>query len=85
MSNYTILFTKQAVKDTQTLSPKYKQKLHDILKQVISLDPFCGKKLLGPLKNNYSYRLNLKDRIVYSVNKNKKIVYIKRTRTHYGD
>jgi len=37
------------------------------------------------LKGNYSLRLNIYDRIIYSVSEEKKIVYIKRARTHYGD
>ena len=84
-SNFEILFTKQAKKDIQSLSPKLKAKLRLIILDVISVDPFQGKKLMGDLDGNFSYRLSLKDRIVYSVNKKKKIVYVKRARTHYGD
>lgn len=84
-SNFEILFTKQAKKDIQSLSPKLKAKLRLIILDVISVDPFQGKKLMGDLDGNFSYRLSLKDRIVYSVNKKKKIVYVKRARSHYGD
>ena len=84
-SNFEILFTKQAKKDIQSLSPKLKAKLRLIIIDVISVDPFQGKKLMGDLDGNFSYRLSLKDRIVYSVNKKKKIVYVKRARSHYGD
>ena len=85
MKKYEILFTKQALKDVNSLSPKLKKKLKAVLIEVIANDPFCGKKLLGDLDGNYSYRLNLKNRIVYGVNKKKKIIFIKRARTHYGD
>lgn len=85
MKIYKILFTKQARKDVKSLSPKLKNKLKSILLEVISEDPYCGKKLLGDLEGNYSYRLDLKNRIVYSVDKKKNIVYVKRTRTHYGN
>lgn len=81
---YKILLTKQAVKDIKSLTPKLKLKLEAILSEVISQDPFLGKKLLGDLEGNYSYRLTIKDRIIYSVDKNKRQVYVKRTRTHYG-
>jgi hypothetical protein len=30
-------------------------------------------------------RLNLKDRVVYSVDEARKTVYVERARTHYGD
>lgn len=85
MEKYKILFTKQAVKDVNSISPKLKTKLKAILMEVISADPFCGKRLLGDLKGNYSYRLDLKNRIVYSVDKKQRAVYVKRARTHYGD
>ena len=85
MKSYKVLFTKQAVKDIKTLSPKLRGKLKAILTEVVALDPFCGKRLLGDLRGNYSYRLDLKNRTVYSVDKKKKTVYVKRARTHYGD
>ncbi|PIQ77236.1 type II toxin-antitoxin system mRNA interferase toxin, RelE/StbE family [Candidatus Peregrinibacteria bacterium CG11_big_fil_rev_8_21_14_0_20_46_8] len=85
MKKYNVLFTKQAMKDAKSLSPKLKKKLQDILMEVVLEDPSCGKKLVGDLKGNFSYRIDLKNRIVYSVDKKKKIVYIKRARTHYGD
>lgn len=85
MKKYKILFTKQAKKDAISLSPKNQNKLKKILLEVISLHPYSGKKLIGELKGNYSYRLNIKDRIVYSVDEKKKIVFIKRSRTHYGE
>lgn len=85
MEKYKLLFSKQALKDVNSLSPKLKAKLKDILLEVISEDPQCGKKLLGDLEGNYSYRLDLKNRIVYSIDKKKRLVYVKRARTHYGD
>jgi len=36
------------------------------------------------LAGNYSIRLTLHDRAVYSIDEEKKIVYIKQARTHYG-
>jgi len=82
--SYEIKFTKQAFKDTKGLTPKLKNKLHDILLEVVAKNPGEGKKLIGDLEGNYSLRLNLKDRIVYSIDEEEKIVYVKRARTHYG-
>jgi len=82
--NYEIRFSKLAAKDIKTLSPKLKEKVKNILIEVISENPHAGKKLLGELSQNFSYRINLKDRLVYSIEEENKIVYIKRARTHYG-
>lgn len=82
---YTIFFTKQAEKDVRELSPKLKEKLKKILEQVLVHDPFSGKRLLRELKGSYSLRLSYQDRIVYSIDKEKKIVYIERAKTHYGE
>ncbi|MBI1894738.1 MAG: type II toxin-antitoxin system RelE/ParE family toxin [Candidatus Rokubacteria bacterium] len=84
-ARWEVRFTKQAKKDAQTLSPKLKSKLRDILLEVLSRNPYEGKKLLGDLAGSYSYRLTYKDRIVYSLNEERRIIYIERSRTHYGD
>lgn len=82
---WEVRFTKQAKKDAQTLSPKLKSKLRDILLEVLSRNRYEGKKLLGDLAGSYSYRLTYKDRIVYSLDEKRRIIYIERSRTHYGD
>lgn len=84
MKKYEIVFTKQAFKDVKSLSPRLKEKLKSILQEVISENPFVGKKLLGELDGNFSFRLDLKNRIIYSIDK-EIVVYVKRARTHYGD
>ena len=85
MPDYEIRITKQALKDIKRLSPKLKNKLKDILTELLSENPYIGKALVGDLKGNYSYRLTLKDRLIYSVDEDKKTVYLKRARTHYGE
>jgi mRNA-degrading endonuclease RelE of RelBE toxin-antitoxin system len=82
---YEVRITRQAAKDIETLSPKLKSKLHDILIHALAQAPYSGKRLLGELAGSYSLRLNIKDRIVYSIDERKKIVYVERARTHYGD
>ncbi len=82
---FEILLTKEAKKDVEKLSPKLKKKLHKIIINTIAVDPTQGKKLVGDLTGLYSYRLTLKDRIVYSIDAEKNIVYIHRARTHYGE
>lgn len=81
---YHIRLTKQAQKDLQKVSPDYKKKAGDILRY-LSEHPFSGKPLVGVLKGNYSYRVNRKDRIVYRLDQEQGILYVKRARTHYGE
>lgn len=85
MSSYTFQFSRQAQKDIAKLTPKLRQKLKEILQEVIASDPYVGKKLLGNLEGNYSYRLTYQDRIIYSIDEETRTIYIKRTRTHYGE
>lgn len=83
--SYEVLITRRAEKDLRKLTPKLKEKLRDILVEVIARDPYQGKKLIGDLEGSYSYRLTYSDRIVYSIDPAKRRVYIERAATHYGD
>jgi mRNA-degrading endonuclease RelE of RelBE toxin-antitoxin system len=85
MSEYHIRITKTAKKDINKLSPKMKNKLKAILVNILSDSPYEGKRLIGNLEGNYSIRLNITDRIVYSIDEQNKTVYIKRAKTHCGD
>lgn len=82
---YEIQITSTAEKDIREFSPKLKNKLHDILVEVISKNPHQDKKLIGDLEGYHSFRLNYQDRIVYRIDSKNKIVYIHRAKTHYGD
>ncbi len=85
MKKFKIKITKRALKDLKFFNDKEKSKCKDILLNVILKNPYLGKKLKGKLAPNYSYRLSLKDRIIYEINEPKEIIYIKRLRTHYGE
>ncbi len=80
---FRLQITRRAQKDIATLNPKLKKKLREILLNRIAVNPFDGKKLVGDLKGCWSVRLTLKDRVVYSIDEEKHIVYILRARTHY--
>ena len=82
---YEILFTKEAIKDINKLSPKLKKKLKDIAINQIAEEPHNGKKLIGDLTGFFSTRLSYKDRIVYSINEEDNTVIIHRAKTHYDD
>ena len=79
---FQILITRRAQKDIATLTPKLRKKLREILINRIAVNPFDGKKLVGDLRGCWSVRLTLKDRVVYSIDEEKHIVYILRARTH---
>lgn len=85
MDLYAIRITKEAAKDISHLSPRLKDKLKDILKNRIAVEPHSGKKLVGDLKGFYSVRLTYKDRIVYTIDEAIKTVFIHRAKTHYGN
>ena len=82
---YELRITRRAEKDIEKLPPKLRNKLYDILTEVLRENPFVGKKLMGDLEGSYSFRLTYQDRIVYSIDTKKKIIYLERARTHYGD
>lgn len=82
---YRLRFTKQAEKDIGKLSPKLLNKLKDILRNRIAIDPHAGKPLAGELKGYYSVRLSYQDRIVYTVRDDELVVIVVRAKTHYGD
>ena len=84
-ARWEIRLTKQARKDIDKLPPKLRKKLRDILSEVLAIDPYEGKRLLGDLAGSYSYRLTYQDRIVYSLDEKHRTIYIERARTHYGD
>ena len=85
MTTYAIRFTKEAAKDVARLSPRLTDKLKVILRQQVAPNPRCGKRLVGDLAGFYSLRLSHKDRLVYSIDDDRRTVFIHRARTHYGD
>lgn len=85
MTDYQILFSKQAKKDVEKLTPKQKAKLRDILRDILAQNPHQGKALKGDLDGLRSFRLNRKDRILYEINEADQTILIIRAKTHYGD
>ena len=80
---FEVRITNRAVKDLKKLTPKLQQKARDIFENILSKNPYLGKKLVGDLRGNYSYELTDFDRIIYSIDKDAKVVYIKRAKGHY--
>ena len=80
---FRVQITRRAQKDINTLTPKLRKKLRDILINRIAINPFDGKKLVGDLKGCWSVRLTLKDRVISSIDEENRIVNVLRARTHY--
>ncbi len=85
MTPYDIRFTKEAAKDVERLTPRLKEKLKVVLREQVAPNPRCGKRLVGDLAGFFSLRLSYKDRLVYSVDDDNRVVFVHRARTHYGD
>ena len=51
---WEIRFAKQARKDVDQLPPKLREKLRAILVEVLAVNPYEGKRLLGDLAGSYS-------------------------------
>lgn len=88
MSNYKLVYTKQAKKDAKkAASSGLKSKIEDLL-EIIKEDPFADyppyEKLVGNLEGAYSRRINIQYRLVYQVYENEKIVKVIRMWTHYN-
>ncbi|MDZ7720858.1 MAG: Txe/YoeB family addiction module toxin [Balneolaceae bacterium] len=87
MSNYKLVYTKQAKKDAKkAASSGLKSKIEDLL-EIVKEDPFEEyppyEKLVGNLEGAYSRRINIQHRLVYQVYEKEKIVKVIRMWTHY--
>lgn len=87
MSNYKLVYTKQAQKDTKkATSSGFKSKIEELLR-LVSENPFEEyppyEKLVGNLEGAYSRRINIQHRLVYQVYEEEKVVKIIRMWTHY--
>lgn len=82
---FAVWITRQAEKDIARSTPRLRQKLAAILYDVIAVDPYAGKKLVGDLTGYRSLRLTYKDRIVYRIDERARVIYILRAASHYGD
>jgi toxin YoeB len=75
---YTLLFTKKAVKDIKELNSRERIRIKQMLTELIAQNPYVGNALVGDLSGNYSYRVLVNDRIIYSIDEENKTIYIKR-------
>ncbi|MFZ5648404.1 MAG: Txe/YoeB family addiction module toxin, partial [Bacillota bacterium] len=84
---WEIEFTQRAVKDVELIKQAgLKDKVLELI-EVLKNNPFQNpppyEKLVGDLAGAYSRRINIKHRLVYSVDKERQCVRILRLWTHY--
>jgi len=75
MKRYSIIIAPRAKKQIDGLPPNIKNKIADVIINVLAQNPFIGKSLKAELKGLYSYRVG-DYRIIYSIIDDRLIVQI---------
>ncbi|WP_194786337.1 Txe/YoeB family addiction module toxin [Actinomyces haliotis] len=87
MSNWRIVYSRQAQKDAKKLAVSGLKPKAEALLDVIAEDPFATppryEKLVGNLAGCYSRRINIQHRLVYEVLPEEHVVHVLRMWTHY--
>jgi toxin YoeB len=87
VSDWRVVFTKQAQKDANKLASSGLKPKAEALLAVLATDPFQKpppfEKLVGDLTGAYSRRINIQHRLVYQVLDEERIVKVLRMWTHY--
>lgn len=87
MSNWRIVFSRQAQKDAKKLSASSLKPKTQALLNVLADDPFATppryERLVGDLAGCYSRRINIQHRLVYEVFPEEGVVHVLRMWTHY--
>jgi toxin YoeB len=85
--NWELYFTKQAQKDARKVASTNLRPQVERLLEILRIDPFQNpppfEKLVGDLDGAYSRRINIHNRLVYQVLKDKRAVKVLRMWTHY--
>ena len=84
---WSVVFSRQAVKDIKKIKMAGLAQKTKRLLLLLEDDPFVNppryEALVGNLKGFYSRRINIKHRLVYSLDINRHIVHVLRLWTHY--
>jgi Txe/YoeB family toxin of toxin-antitoxin system len=87
VSNWTLIYSRQAQKDAKRLTSSGLKPKAQRLLEFIAEDPFATpprfEKLVGDLAGCYSRRINIQHRLVYEVLPDEGVVHILRMWTHY--
>lgn len=82
---WTIEFTRNTLKDVKKLKAVHLEANVKDLLQILKQNPYEPpyEKLSGNLKGYYSRRINIKHRLVYSIDEQTKIIKVVSVWTHY--
>jgi toxin YoeB len=87
VSQWRIVFTRQAQKDAKRVAASGLRPKAEALLNILAADPFQKpppfEKLVGDLAGAYSRRINIQHRLVYQVIEEHHIVKVLRMWTHY--
>jgi toxin YoeB len=87
VSQWRIVFTRQAQKDAKRVAASGLRPNAEVLLNILAADPFQKpppfEKLVGDLAGAYSRRINIQRRLVYQVIEEHHIVKVLRMWTHY--
>ncbi|MCH9648285.1 MAG: Txe/YoeB family addiction module toxin [Deltaproteobacteria bacterium] len=87
MSDWRVVFTRQAQKDARKLAGSdlrlKAERLLEILKEDPYRNPPTFEKLVGDLAGAYSRRINIQHRLVYQIYPDERVVKVLRLWTHY--
>ena len=87
MSQWRVVFTRQAQKDAKKISSAGLRSKVEYLLEVLRDDPYRSppplEKLVGDLSGAYSRRINVQHRLVYQIYPQERIVKVLRMWTHY--
>lgn len=73
---YQVILPKKVQKDLEKIDSRFLPKIQEALK-LLAQEPFCGKKLEGERKGQWSYRV-WPYRIIYEIHKHELVVLIVR-------
>jgi Txe/YoeB family toxin of toxin-antitoxin system len=87
VTQWRLVFTKQAQKDAKKLSASNLRPKAEAVLTLLGEDPYRSpppfEKLIGDLSGAYSRRINMQHRLVYQVLDEEKVVKVLRMWTHY--
>jgi len=87
MVGWSVILSKQAVKDIEKLKRAGLAQSAKELLFLLAADPFTTQpkveKLVGNLQGFYSRRINIQHRLVYSIDKEGRVIHVLRMWSHY--
>ena len=87
MTDWRVVFTRQAVKDAKKLAASGLKSKAEYLLRVLEEDPYRSpppfEKLVGDLTGAFSRRINVQHRLVYQILPDERVVKVLRMWTHY--